>query len=138
MNAYPEWMHCLTKNLPRRLAQLAAVRNSWRNSLLTKLAGAIVHPKRLSQKLSSLFHPFSSLECCQYALKKVIPWSCGYSKSAHTFSFAAEPLSVEPTHLCTLFLQTVFRFTLQKIVTELFFTFFIQEERSYLALDRAF
>src|SRR3989442_45582 len=42
MNAYPEWMHCLTKNLPRRLAQLA-IRNSWRDSLLTKLAGAIVH-----------------------------------------------------------------------------------------------
>ena len=42
MNAYPEWMHCLTKNLPRRLAQLA-IRNSWRDWLLTKLAGAIVH-----------------------------------------------------------------------------------------------
>jgi hypothetical protein len=35
-------VHCLTKNLPRRLAQLA-IRNSWRDSLLTKLAGAIVH-----------------------------------------------------------------------------------------------
>jgi len=42
MNVYPEWMHCLTQNLPRRLAQLA-IRNSWRDSLLTKLAGAIVH-----------------------------------------------------------------------------------------------
>src|SRR6266851_4002294 len=42
MNAYPEWMHCLTKNLPRRLAQLA-VRNSWLDSLLTKLAGAMIH-----------------------------------------------------------------------------------------------
>ena len=35
-------VHCLTKNLPRRLTQLA-IRNSWRDSLLTKLAGAIVH-----------------------------------------------------------------------------------------------
>ena len=35
-------MHCLTKNLPRRLAQLA-VRNSWLNSPLTKLAGAMIH-----------------------------------------------------------------------------------------------
>jgi len=35
-------VHCLTKNLPRLLAQLA-IRNSWRDSLLTKLAGAIVH-----------------------------------------------------------------------------------------------
>jgi hypothetical protein len=35
-------VHCLTKNLPRRLAQLA-VRNSWLDSLLTKLAGAMIH-----------------------------------------------------------------------------------------------
>ena len=83
-------------------------------------------------------HPFSSLKSRQYALKKVTPRSCRYSKSAHTFSFAAEPLSIEPTHLCTLFLQTMIGFTQQKIVAELFFTFFIQKERSYLALDGAF
>ena len=32
-----------TKNLPHRLAQLAAVRKSWLDSLPTKLAGAMIH-----------------------------------------------------------------------------------------------
>jgi hypothetical protein len=38
-----EEMHCLTKNLPQRLAQQAAVRKSWLDSLLTKLAEVMVH-----------------------------------------------------------------------------------------------
>jgi hypothetical protein len=36
-------LHCLTKNLPQQLAQLGAVRNSWLDSLLRKLAGAMIH-----------------------------------------------------------------------------------------------
>jgi len=36
-------MHGLTNNLPQRLAQLAAVSQSWLDSLLTKLVEAMVH-----------------------------------------------------------------------------------------------
>jgi hypothetical protein len=36
-------LHCLTKNLPRRLMELVGVRESWRDFLLTKPAGVIGH-----------------------------------------------------------------------------------------------
>src|SRR5258708_15194016 len=36
-------VHCLTKNLPPRFVHMAAIRNSWMDSLLTKLAGATMH-----------------------------------------------------------------------------------------------